>query len=295
MRNEITKRALAGDKFHDLHIIDAHCHMGTYNSFYFPGADIDEMIRDADILGVERVCIAPHSAVASDYKLGNRQLLDAVGKYPDRVYGMLTLNPNFPEEFDEQFKRYYQVEQFKGIKLHNDLHRYPITGDNCLKIFERLKLSGGYVLAHTWEGSPMDSIPMCEEVIKSYPDIAFILGHSGGLSDSVAKAVKVVNTYENAYLDTCGFEFSDTWIEEIAGKADNTKIIYGSDYPYHDLRGGISRILLADLEDDVKIRILSGNFSDLITRYPRKSRIANNYFNKSMNHVIDKEDMQRYN
>jgi len=269
MRNDITKRALAGEKFNDLHIVDAHCHMGTYYNFYFPKADIEEMIQDADILGVEKVCIAPHTAISCDYKLGNRQLQEAIDKYPDRVYGMLTLNPNYPEEFDAQFESYYHIKQFTGIKLHNGLHNYPITGENCHKLFEKLRLSGGYVLAHTWEGSQTCSIPMCEDIIRSYPDIAFILGHSGGLSKSVAMSAEVVNKYENAYLDTSGFEYSDTWIEEIAGKADGTKILFGSDYPFHDIRGGISRILLAALDDDVKIRILSSNFNDLLKRYTK--------------------------
>ena len=236
------------------------------------------MIQDADILGVEKLCIAPHAAISCDYKLGNKQLLEAINKYPDRVYGMLTLNPNFPEEIDGQFDTYYPVRQFTGVKLHNDLHGYPVSGENCLKVLEKVKAYGGYVLAHTWEGSGKDSIPMYEDIIRNYPDIAFILGHAGGLADGVAKSIKVVNTYENAYLDTSGFEFSNFWIEEIAAKTDVTKILFGSDCPFHDLRGGISRILLADLDDAVKMRILSGNFTDLLLKYPKKPHIASRIY-----------------
>jgi predicted TIM-barrel fold metal-dependent hydrolase len=270
MKRNILERALAGEKFDDLHIVDAHCHMGTLYNFYFPKADIEEMIQDADILGVEKMCIAPHAAISCDYRFGNRQLLEAINKYPDRVNGLLTCNPNFPEDIDEQFNSYYQVRQFTGVKIHNDLHSYPVNGENCLKIFEKVRLYGGYVLAHTWESSQNDSINMCEEVIRNYPDMAFILGHAGGLADGISKSIKVVNTYENAYLDTSGFEFSNTWIEEIAAKADVTKILFSSDCPFHDLRGGISRVLFADLDDDVKMRMLSGNYRELLLKYPKK-------------------------
>lgn len=269
MKNEILKRALAGKRFDDLHIVDAHCHMGTYFNYYFPKADIEEMIQDADIFGVEKLCIAPHAAISCDYKSGNKQLLDAIHQFPDRIYGLLTLNPNFPDEIDEQFEMYYPVRQFKGLKLQNGLHGYPVDGENCLLIFEKMKLFGGYVLLHTWDGSNMNSIEMCEEIIRDHPETAFILGHAGGLPDGVRKSVKVVNTYENAYLDTSGFEYSNTWIEEIASNADVTKILFGSDCPFHDLRGGISRILLADLDDDIKIKVLSENHRELLSKYPK--------------------------
>lgn len=270
MKNSIMKRALMGERFDDLHIIDAHCHMGNFYNYYFPKANIDEIIQDAAIFGVEKLCIAPHSAITCDYKAGNRQLMDAIDRYPEKVYGLLTLNPNFPEEIEEQFRIYYPARQFKGVKLHNDMHKYPITGENCLRVFEKLVSYGGYVLAHTWEGSEKNSIEMCIDVIRNYPEIAFIMGHAGGLPDGIPKAIKAVNTYENAYLDTSGFEYSNTWIEEITSKADATKILFGSDCPFHDLRGGISRILFADMDDEIKIKILSGNYRNLLLKYPKK-------------------------
>lgn len=269
MKRDILKRALAGDKFTDLHMVDAHCHMSNYYNYYFPKADIEEMVEDADIVGVEKMCIAPHGAISCDYKLGNRQLLEAAEKFPDRVYGLLTLNPHRPEEIDGEFDKYYSVEQFIGVKLHPSLHKAPITGDGYIRVFEKVKRLGGIVLTHTWEGSQNDRIELCEEIIRNYPEIPLILGHSGGMSDGIMKSIKVVNRYENAYLDTSGFEFSNTWIEDIVGKADNSKIFFGSDFPFHDIRGGISRILFADLDDDVKIKILSGNFNEMLSKYPK--------------------------
>ena len=53
-------------------------------------------------------------------------------------------------------------------------------------------------------------------------------------------------------------------------KADNSKVLFGSDCPFHDLRPGLSRILFADLDDNVKIGILGENFKKLIVKYPKK-------------------------
>lgn len=270
MKREILKRALEGDKFHDLHIVDAHCHMGPWYNFYFPKAEIEEMLHDADIVGIEKLCVAPHASISCDYKLGNRQVAEAILKYPERVYGLLTLNANKPYEIQQEFDTYYSKRNFIGVKLHPSGHEYNMTNENCLVVYEKVRMYGGFVLSHTWERDSNCSIELCETVIKAYPDIPFIIGHSGGFRNGIMKSIKLVNVYENAYMDTSGFEYSNTWIEEIVEKADITKIIFGSDCPFHDIRGGVSRILLADIDDDAKRMILGENFLKMLEKHKKK-------------------------
>jgi len=243
--------------------------MGPWYNFYFPKADIDDMIYDADIIGIDKLCIAPHASISCNYRLGNRMVAKAAEKYPERVYALLTLNANKPEEIQEEFDEFYSSRHFIGVKLHPALHGYSIVEENCLAIFEKVRIYGGYILCHTWDRCEGCSLELCETVIKEYPEIPFIIGHSGGLKKGIEKAVKLANTYENAYIDTSGFEFSNTWIEEIVCLTDNTKILFGSDYPFHDLRGGISRILFANIDDDAKKRILSENFYAMVSKLPK--------------------------
>lgn len=266
MKSEIVKRALKGDKFADLDIIDSHCHMGPWYNFYFPEGRIENMLYDAELIGIKTLCIAPHASISCDYRLGNKQVLEATEIYPGSTKALLTLNPNMPEEIGEEFSRYYFKEQFIGVKLHPTLHKYNLTDGNCFKIYDLLKEFGGYLLAHTWEGSSTCSVEMCEEVIRKYPKVPFILAHAGGTKTGVEKTINLVNNYENAYMDTSGFEYSDTWIEEIMEKADVTKVLFGSDCPFHDIRGGVSRILLANLDDDMKKGILGNNFRGMVLK-----------------------------
>lgn len=270
MKLDILSRAMTGDRFSDLHIVDSHCHMGPWYNYYFPNAEIEDMLHDADIVGVEKMCVAPHAAISCDYKLGNRQVYDAVCKFPQRVYGFLTLNPNFPEEYESQFDQYYTVKQFLGVKIHPSLHQYPVDGENFFMLYEKVKNLGGYILTHSWEQGPFCGTDACEKMIRAYPDVPFVLAHAAGTRVGVSKAVKLVNNYENAYIDTSGFEYSDTWIEELMSKADETKVFFGSDCPFHDLRGGLSRILFSGLTDHTKEEILSGNFNRMLLKYPKK-------------------------
>jgi uncharacterized protein len=271
MKRDILERALAGSRFVDLDIVDSHCHLGPWYNYYFPEAWVDDMIRDADRVGVKVMCIAPHAAISCDYRLGNRQAANAAAGNPGRVKGLLTLNPNKKDEIMDEFDAYYSKDEFVGVKLHPTLHRYSLTDEGCLAVFEKIRECGGYVLSHTWEGSPGCSIDMCEKLLISYPEVALVLGHSGGTHKGVCKSIGLVNKYENAYMDTSGFEFSDIWIEEIMDKAERTKILFGSDCPFHDIRSGISRILFADMDDGMKEGILGGNFRNMILKYPKNS------------------------
>ena len=271
-KRDILKRALAGDRFDDLKIVDSHCHMGPWYNYYFPQAEVKDMLHDAGLFGIESMCIAPHAAISCDYKLGNKQAAEAVAKHSGRVKGLLTLNPNKLSEVNGEFENYYLDKDFVGVKLHPALHRYSLRSEGCIKVFEKLQEYGGYVLSHTWEGSPDCGIDLCEQLIRQYSGIAFVLGHSGGTREGVLKSIRLVNTYENAYMDTSGFEYSNTWIEDIMCKIDPAKILFGSDCPFHDIRSGISRILFADMDDKIKTEILGENFRRMLLKYPKKKQ-----------------------
>jgi hypothetical protein len=273
MSKNILTRALARESFEDLQIIDCHDHMGPCYNFYLPRAEIDEMVNDADQLGVSKLCVAPHLAISCDCQLGNQQVNEATQKYPDKVWGLLTVNGNHPEEISSLFDRHYSQPAFVGIKIHPSMHKYSVAGENYALAFEHVKKQGGFVLAHSWDDCPYANIALCEEAIKAFPGIPFILAHAGGIPTGVEKAIRVVNKYANAFIDSTGSEFSDTWIEEVMAKADNTKILYGSDTPFHDMRNSFSRILMADLDDCIKESILSGNFKSMVLMNPRRENM----------------------
>lgn len=270
MKNDIRKRALEGETFEDLNIVDFHCHMGPWYNFYFPKAEIEDMIYDADIVGIDKMCIAPHASLTCDYKLGNRKVKDAVDRFPKRAYAFLVINPNNPEEIKGEFDKYYKKKNFIGVKVHPFLRNYSLTGNNYIDIFDRVNKYGGCILSHSWEEDIKCNTDKCKEIIKSYPNVPFIIGHAAGTNKGVLNTIKLVNKYENAYMDTSGFEQSNIWIEEIVKKADYKKILFGSDMPFHDIRPVISRILFSNIDDSIKKHILSNNYYEMISKHPKK-------------------------
>jgi predicted TIM-barrel fold metal-dependent hydrolase len=270
MSNEILQRAMRQDSFFDLNIIDMHCHLGTGHEFYHARFHIDEMIAEADKLGIAKLCIAPEAGIECDYKLGNRQMEDAIKRYPDRIYGYICINPYHKDEIKEQLDRYYPIPQVVGVKIHPSGHQAPLDCEGYQIVFQEVERRGGFILSHTWEDShAWCDLDMCERVMKEYPKVPFVLAHSGGTVEGVKKAIRMVNRYPNIYLDTCGFDVTQHWINELIEQCPFEKILFGTDFPYHDLRYGLTRILFSDLSDEQKIGLLSKNFTTLLKQWPK--------------------------
>ncbi len=266
----ILERALSRDTFSDLHIVDAHCHLGTGHEFYHAQAAIEQMIREADTMGVEKLCIAPEAGIECDYKYGNELMLDSIRRYPGRVYGYLCLNPFYEDEFERMFDTYYPIEQVIGVKIHPGGHRARIDCEGYQKIFHEVEKRGGFVLSHTWgDADAYCNLTLCEEAMRRFPNVRFILAHSGGTVESVKRAVQMVNRYPHIFLDTCGFDVTEHWINELTEQCPFEKILFGSDFPYHDLRYGVTRILFSNLTDSQKAGLLHENFEKLLKGCPK--------------------------
>ncbi len=271
MAQTILERAKNRESFEDLDIIDIHCHMGNYSGFEFPDAGIDPMMEDARKMGVRRVCVVAQVGTSNAYRAGNINTLRAAERYPDRVLGYVALNPHMAWEAEDELRTYYPNDGFVGVKIHPGAMQAKANCKGYRKIFDLVQAYGGYVLVHTWEDCPYSNIDLCGDVMKDYPEIPFVLGHAGGTVEGVKKALRLANRLPNIYLDCCGFDVTEHSLPELAERMqDPFRLLYGSDYPFHDLRYGLTRVLFADLDDSVKRGILSSNAEELLRRSPKR-------------------------
>ncbi|MBS1473525.1 MAG: amidohydrolase [Massilimaliae sp.] len=271
MSQTILQRAMNGDSFEDLEIIDVHCHMGNFACFQFSEAGIDPMIEDAKRMGVAKICVVAQAGTSNAYQRGNMDTLQAAERYPEHVLGYVALNPHKPEEAEREIKAYYPYRQFVGVKIHPGAMQAKANCEGYRRIFELVRQYGGYVLVHTWEACPYSNIDLCEDIIKDFPDVNFVLGHSGGTVDGVKKAIHLANRFSHVYLDCCGFDVTEHALPEMVEQMrDPERLLYGSDYPFHDLRYGLTRVLFSDLDDDMKQKILSANAQTLLDRSQKR-------------------------
>lgn len=123
-----------------------------------------------------------------------------------------------------------------GLKLHPILQRTSPEDPTYFEIIEEFRTSNKPVIFHTGEfdyfvprtkysrfGDPL----LFEKIIKSFPDVKFILAHSG--LHTPEKAIHLAQKYKNVYIET-SFQSARS-LKNIFSQVDSGKILFGSDWP----------------------------------------------------------------
>lgn len=258
-------RLLQGEPFHDFEIIDAHDHLGPWKAFcVHGGGTIERLLKRADRLGIQRLFITAHAAIGPDYILGNNLVLDAMERFPERVYGYVTVNPNYPEDMAHELERCFTSNSgFRGIKLHPDLHGRPVDCALYAPAFDYAQEHKLPVLIHTWSlGNVMD----IDHLAGIYPDAAFIIAHMGGDPKVMETALKVLNRRENVYGDVAISASPMGGIEFFVREAGSKKILFGTDMPFYDPCITLARVVTAEISREEKQDLLADNIKRLLMR-----------------------------
>lgn len=249
----ILERARQFECLSDLKIIDVHCHVGPWFNFRIPQAgSVESMLEVMDRVGVQYACVTACLSIGPDMKRGNDWVLAIRSRYPRRILGYCTVNPNYAREIPAELERSY-AGGCRAIKLH-DFHgrRYDDAGYQAAYEFaEERHLP---VLVHTWgkgNGSVLASMAA------RYPRALFIFAHAG--SADREEYVRWSRELPNAYIDLVFSAMPYGSVEYFVQRSPVEKILYGSDMPFMNLPQQIGKVLMARASDEVKRKILSEN------------------------------------
>jgi uncharacterized protein len=258
----IEDKVKRGIPLEDYLIIDCHNHIGSWGAFYIPKEGTAEsMLESMNNLGIDKVFVTAHSSIGPDYIYGNNIVIDAVKRYPDRFLGYVTVNPNYPENMDDEFNRCFLVEGMRGIKLHPSMHGCSIDYKNNRRAFEVADEKKCPILIHVWGRS---DVAIIDRLASEYADAQFIMGHSGAEQKAMEDAILVSNKRPNVYLDLAvSFAFQGN-VEWFVKEAGSKKILFGSDMPFYDPRHTFGRIALAQISDEEKRDVLGLNMKKLL-------------------------------
>jgi len=242
-------------------VIDAHAHAGPYSLFFIPGADPAGMIRVMDRCGVSAAVLSSHLAIQLDAAAGNRATARAVDAFPGRLYGYLVVNPWHDPE--AELATWAGDRRFVGLKLHPDLHGYPLTGSRYEPVLAHAERTGTPVLCHTWYGSPYDDMTHVEQVAQRHPDLVLLAGHAGGPEPGIDLAVEVAARCPNVVLEICGSFVNGEHIERMVGTLLPGQVVYGSDFPFIDMRLSLGRTVFARIDATERAAVLGGTAAGL--------------------------------
>jgi len=236
-------------------IVDSHVHLGRWASTYMPHCDEVGLIETMDRLGIEKACVSDSLSIGPDYKRGNDRLAHAMKDYPSRLVGYAAVNPNYPKDMGNELERCFKELGMKGIKLHCDLHKYPVEGNNYRTAFEFANSLGIPVLIHGYGGREI-----LERILRHYPNARIIAAHVGGWDGkSENPAIELAKDYENLYLDLASSIAYRNAFEKMVEMVGADRILYGSDMPLLDPGYQLGRVVRSGLSEEDMGKILSSN------------------------------------
>ena len=242
--------------------IDMHGHMGPFHGIWMPEAEVDRMIVGMDRCGMEALVLSPHSALSGDVREGNDDMLTAVRRYPGRIYGYCTVNPNYPDSVEREMDRCLGVPGVVGIKIHPNMHDTNATDDSYRPVWERANMERWPVLSHTWGSDGTCGTREMRTIAERWPDIPLLLGHS--CYGAWAEAIALAKAHPNVYLELCAAYHVFGLLEWMVREAGSTKVIYGTDYPWFDPMVVVGCVTYAHISEEDMANILYNNARSIL-------------------------------
>jgi hypothetical protein len=238
-------------------------------------ATADELIADmdkheVDISVITNIGWTTHELCVET----NDYILESVARYPHRLVGFCTVQPNSYDAAIDEIKRCAQGG-IRGVgELRPDMQLFDLKDAEVIEPFidviSKLKL---ILLTHTSEpvghqyaGKGAVTPDMLYPFITNFPDLIIVCAHWGGGLPFYALMPEVKQAMRNVYFDTAAspFLYSPQVYHQVIQLVGADKILFGSDYPLLTQNRLISEIRSLDLSEETRNLILSGNAQRLL-------------------------------
>ena len=250
-------------------IWDLHCHFSGVPG-RTPVERIEQLLVFADRLGIERLCLYmglswAHNPTPEQLRTQNDQVLEALARFPDRLFGFAYVSGEHPEASVAEIDRCVRDGPMVGIKLWVAKH---CNAPELDPIIDRAAALKAVIFQHTWvktdgstypgESSPADLVALA----KRHPGVPLICGHTGG---SWELGIRTVRDIKEISIDLAGSDPTNGFVEMAVRELGAERIIYGSDAGGRSFASQLAKVYGANLSDETRQLILSGNLRRMMT------------------------------
>lgn len=241
---------------------------GAYAAPDFP--DAESLIGHLDYLGIDRTLV--YSVKARDFSpiAGNRQLLEDIAPYKNRLIPSFVLTPAdfFGYGVMDYYKRKLSSGEVKTFRLCPTFSRFPVR--QIERVLAELADYGPAVLMDSVFSTDDLEHRDLEYLAARYPGIHFIIcqkmwGGFGSILDLMWRC-------PNVYLDISWLHMRDT-IEFVRDEFGIERLLFGIGYKSH-YGAAIGTLAHADITPDEREAIAHGNLEKLLKMPPLKEKLA---------------------
>ena len=227
--------------------IDAHNHIGKKKGV---SVSVDDFIKSMDEAGIDKAVVFSFSE-----QIDNDYVIESVKRYPDRLFGFVTINP-WSTTSEEDLEKAFSTDEIYGLKLHPVKHAYALDDHSLLDpLFKICEKYNKPVLVHGQ--SDMFNMPgKFDEMAETFPNVTLIMAHIGE-PDAIDAAIRVAKRRKNVYIDTASVQLST--LKKALKEIDPNKILMGTDAPWGDFTLSIDLVKKATDDIEIQNKILGEN------------------------------------
>jgi len=256
-------------------IIDADCHVssraGTQEGMITTvgGMGVDQLIREMDVLGVDRAIAWPMVSYTREMASDNRVIYEGASAHPDRIIPFGGVNPRLGlDEAIAELKRCIEVYGVKGVKLNGARDIYYIDDPHLsLPLVDMIAEAGLAVAFHCGANDFEKTHPFrIAKISERHPDLSVFLVHMGGsgrpnMHDSV---IELATQYPNWYLIDSEADYRK--VHKALNILGPDRVCFGSDTPFCPMRFelGIRQVIYQDLSQQDRALVMGGNVARIL-------------------------------
>lgn len=250
-----------------MRIWDLHCHLSGVPGLT-PEERLKQLLRYADRLGIERLCIYmgmkwAQDPTPDDLTKQNDEVLRALAKYPDRAFGFVYLSAKHIEHSLAELERCVVNGPMVGVKLWVARHCDTKEIDPIIARAAALK---AVIFQHTWfktngnyagESTPDDLVALAQR----FPTVPIICGHTGGTWEL---GIRAIRNQKNLFADLAGSDPTAGYTEMAVRELGADRVIYGSDCGGRSFASQLAKVHGAQIDDSTKQKIFCDNLRGLM-------------------------------
>ncbi len=245
---------------------DAHVHLtGTGGTVE---QRVDFLLEHASRLGIERLVAFMGTRFVEDpspdeLRRQNDEVLRAIAHAPDRILGMVYVNPKYVEASLREMDRCAGHGPMVGVKLWIAMRCARPELDPIVRRAVELKLP---LLQHAYD-RVMGNLPgesSCADVAAlaaRHPDASFICAHTG---NDWERGIRMIRATKNVYAEVCGSDPTAGFVEMAVRELGAERVIYGSDAGVRGFASQLAKVLSAELPEAARRLILGDNLRRLL-------------------------------
>jgi uncharacterized protein len=179
-------------------IVNPHAHIGDTHVFDAENFE-EDLVRAMDANEIEVSIVMPSAGATNAAAVHDR--IAAMGqRWPGRIFGMIQYNPHAPD-IEREAERCVRDLHFVGIKIHPLGGAVNPMGRDAARICDAARALQIPVMIHTGTGVPWALPSLSIPLARRYPDVKFVLAHSG-MMVFTAEAWVAADVCPNIYLET---------------------------------------------------------------------------------------------